>query len=252
VAAAYLASGTGRGSPVTQGAAEPPATSAALDESTSWSSVPADSSPLANGSGDPSGEARSAGAEPIDAEAHPADALPAGGRRWGDGSVCITCVRLSGPDGRERSVLRAGEPLVVTLMYQVRRAIEELVIGFAVVRDDDVCCYGTNTAIEGLPVPVSGDSGQVQVVLERLDLVQGQYYLDVAVHPVEGPHYDYHHKLHPFVVHSARRDVGIVRIPHRWSFEAAPSGDRADPLPDHERRATPDAAREITDRRPAR
>ena len=52
----------------------------------------------------------------------------------------------------------------------------------------------------------------------RLDLVEGTYKLDVAVHRENGAPYDYHRLLHTFRVTSPVKEVGIYRPPHRWHF----------------------------------
>jgi hypothetical protein len=56
------------------------------------------------------------------------------------------------------------------------------------------------------------------VHLTRLDLVDGTYKLDVAVHRQNGAPYDYHRLLHTFRVTSRFKDTGIYRPAHRWTF----------------------------------
>ena len=51
-----------------------------------------------------------------------------------------------------------------------------------------------------------------------LDLVEGTYKLDVAVHKRDGAPYDYHRLLYTFRVKSRLKDVGIYRPRHRWEF----------------------------------
>ena len=53
---------------------------------------------------------------------------------------------------------------------------------------------------------------------DNLELVEGTYMLDVAVHTVEGYPYDYHRLLYTFRVKSRTHDVGIYRPRHQWSF----------------------------------
>jgi hypothetical protein len=62
-----------------------------------------------------------------------------------------------------------------------------------------------------------GDA-EVGFVVDRLDLVEGTYKLDVAVHRANGAPYDYHRLLHTFRVTSPLKDTGIFRPPHRWTF----------------------------------
>ena len=59
--------------------------------------------------------------------------------------------------------------------------------------------------------------------IERLDLVEGTYKLDVAVHKRDGFPYDYHRLLYTFRVKSRTHDAGIYRPPHTWSFTGAVS-----------------------------
>jgi ABC-type polysaccharide/polyol phosphate transport system ATPase subunit len=138
--------------------------------------------------------------------------------RWGSREVEIASVRLLDRHGDERSVYDADEALTAEISYRVNRAVGEAVFGIAILREDGLWCYGTNTDIENIPVPALGAGGIVEVILDRLGLIEGRYYLDVAVHPREGEPYDYQSRLHPFSVGSAVKDVGVFRVPHRWVF----------------------------------
>ena len=60
--------------------------------------------------------------------------------------------------------------------------------------------------------------GHVDLMIDSLDLVEGTYKLDAAVHKRDGYPYDYHRLLYTFRVKSRTKDVGIFRPPHRWSF----------------------------------
>ena len=59
---------------------------------------------------------------------------------------------------------------------------------------------------------------QLAFLVEQLDLVEGTYKLDVAVHKRDGFPYDYHRLLYTFRVKSRVHDVGIYRPRHRWTF----------------------------------
>jgi lipopolysaccharide transport system ATP-binding protein len=139
--------------------------------------------------------------------------------RWGGREVEIVSVKMLHASGQERYVYQSGEPVRVAIHYTVHRHMPEVVFGMAILRSDGLCCYGTNTAIEGIPLPDLGDEGSVEVLLERLDLTAGTYYLDVAVHAMDGYPYDYHHGLYPFAMKSDLQDVGVFRISHSWSIK---------------------------------
>jgi hypothetical protein len=102
---------------------------------------------------------------------------------------------------------------------RAHQPLTDFVFGVGIFNADGVCCYGTNTHIEGAkPMTLSG-SGQVEFHIERLDLVDGSYRLDVAIHRESGAPYDYHRLLYAFRVMSGRKDTGIFRPQHRWSFD---------------------------------
>src|SRR5690606_20667438 len=83
---------------------------------------------------------------------------------------------------------------------------------------EGVCCFGTNTSIEEYAsVRMLGDA-QAEFRIQSLDLVEGTYKLDVAVHKFDGYPYDYHRLLYTFRVKSRTKDVGIYRPRHDWSF----------------------------------
>lgn len=143
--------------------------------------------------------------------------------RWGSRDVEIISVTMVDASGQERYVYRSGEAARLALRYKVHRSVEEPVFGIAIFRGDGLLCYGSNTEIEGVPIPPLGEEGVVEVLLERLDLIEGTYYLDVAVHAKDGYPYDYHHWLYSFAVKSEVRDVGVSRIPHGWAIKPSQS-----------------------------
>ena len=57
-------------------------------------------------------------------------------------------------------------------------------------------CYGTNTDLEDLRARRIEGEGQGRLPDRRLDLINGTYYLDVAVHKRDGYPYDYHRNLY--------------------------------------------------------
>jgi len=136
--------------------------------------------------------------------------------RWGSQEVTIVAVQMLDSTGHERYVYRCGEPMRVVMHYRVHCQVEEPVFGLAIMRGDGLWCYGSNTDLEEIPLPSLGEEGTVEIFLERLDLIAGTYFLDVAVHARNGYPYDYHHELYSFTVQSELRDTGVCRIPHRW------------------------------------
>lgn len=141
------------------------------------------------------------------------------GTRWGDKSLEITGVKLKDTTGQERFIHEKGKPLLIELNYRMNKeTIDRPVFGIGVFKTDGYCCYGTNTYIDRTKVLLN-KSGTVKVIVESLNLVPGEYYLDVACHHEDGTPYDYIKKIVTFSVHSYEEDIGVAYLPHKWTFE---------------------------------
>jgi Wzt-like putative exopolysaccharide export protein len=154
---------------------------------------------------------------PVETATAPGDMFQAAEGRWGSREVEITAVTLAGSAGAGH-VFRSGDPLDVHITLRAPLPIDDFVVGIGLFNAEGVCCYGTNTAIEELaPERLSGDAEAV-FSIAALDLVEGTYKLDVAVHKIDGYPYDYHRLLYTFRVKSRAKDVGIYRPRHAWRF----------------------------------
>jgi ABC-2 type transport system ATP-binding protein/lipopolysaccharide transport system ATP-binding protein len=138
--------------------------------------------------------------------------------RWGKREVEITRVSLKNARGQERRVFTPEEGLVIEMDVVAHSPADDFVFGIGLFNSQGICCYGTNTALEDYePVSIHGE-GKVVCRIETLSLVNGTYYLDVAVHKRDGYPYDYHRNLYSFLVSSPHRDEGIGRLAHGWDF----------------------------------
>jgi ABC-type polysaccharide/polyol phosphate transport system ATPase subunit len=155
---------------------------------------------------------------PIETATGPSDMFRATEGRWGSREVEITGVTLVGSAGEPAHVFHAGERLDVGIKIHAPLPVDDFVVGIGIFNAEGVCCYGTNTSIADLaPERLSGDA-EATFAIESLDLVEGTYKLDVAVHKMDGYPYDYHRLLHTFRVKSRAKDVGIYRPRHTWRF----------------------------------
>jgi ABC-type polysaccharide/polyol phosphate transport system ATPase subunit len=178
-------------------------------------------------------EATSAGEKPAHAEEpgdgaaasavdpdQPMDMFRAAEGRWGSRDVEITDVALLGHDQQPSFVFHSGDPMSIRLRVRAHQRVTDFVFGVGLFNAEGVCCYGTNTFAEDMdPERLSGDV-EVTFHVEALDLVEGTYKVDVAVHKRDGVPYDYHRLLYTFRIKSRTRDVGIYRPRHRWTFSA--------------------------------
>ena len=156
-----------------------------------------------------------------------------GAGRWGSREAEIEHVELLRADGQSAHVFESGQPVRIRVRVRAPHPLHDFVFGIGIFTADGICCFGTNTQIEGgAPGELSG-TGEFTVIIDRLDLVAGAYKLDVAVHRQDGVPYDYHRLLYSFRVASSVKDTGIYRPQHHWTF----AGGIAITGPESERRS---------------
>ena len=138
--------------------------------------------------------------------------------RWGSREVEITGVTLKDAGGQVSHIFQSGEPMSIHLAVRAHEPNTDFVFGIGLYSAEGVNCYGTNTHLEDFtPGQIHGE-GEVTFAIDALDLVEGTYKLDVAVHKLDGYPYDYHRLLYTFRVKSRSKEVGIYRPAHRWQF----------------------------------
>jgi ABC-type polysaccharide/polyol phosphate transport system ATPase subunit len=164
-------------------------------------------------------EGRDGQSQPAEQPADPtANMFQATEGRWGSREVEITEVAFLDRGGQPTFVFHSGDPIAVRVKVRAAQPVDDFVFGFGLFNADGVCCYGTNTYLEELnPQRLTGDA-EATFAIDSLELVEGTYKVDVAVHKIDGFPYDYHRLLYTFRVKSRIHDVGIYRPRHQWTF----------------------------------
>ena len=140
-------------------------------------------------------------------------------KRWGSQEVEINSVEMFNGTKEPCYLYKTGDKMAIEIIYKAYRPVYDPVFGVGIFRDDDTYCYGTNTHIENINIPRIEGEGKIRFCVDHLDLTEGKYLLDVAVHEKDGTPYDYQTRAYSFEVMSLIKDVGVYRPPHRWEFE---------------------------------
>jgi ABC-type polysaccharide/polyol phosphate transport system ATPase subunit len=162
------------------------------------------------------------GTQTTEAARHPVDPtsnmFEATEGRWGSREIEIIDVAFLDAAGQPSFVFHSGDAMAIRVKVRAAQPADDFVFGIGVFNADGVCVYGTNTYLEDMtPAKLTGDADATFAV-DSLDLVEGTYKLDVAVHKRDGFPYDYHRLLYTFRVKSRVHDVGIYRPRHHWTF----------------------------------
>ncbi len=141
--------------------------------------------------------------------------------RWGSRQVSIEEIRLLDAAGEQRYVFACGEPMTIEMRLSAAKPVEDFVFGVGIFNPNGVCCYGTNTDIEKFEAGSLTGEATVRVVIPELNLIEGTYYLDAAVHRRDSFTYDYQRGLCRFRTTSTVGDVGVARLQHTWEFDGS-------------------------------
>lgn len=86
-------------------------------------------------------------------------------------------------------------------------------------RSDGLWVYGTNTRIDRVDNFDIDKDGRFVITMPELNLIPGQYWLDITIEYGEGNPVDYYKEALKFEVVSNMTDVGVARIAHSWELE---------------------------------
>ena len=139
--------------------------------------------------------------------------------RFGSLEMEITAVALSDAYGEPIQELTSGQALSVQVMYHAPKPIASPIFSVTISKEDGFVCYDTSTEADGMVVPVLHGSGTFTLELNRLDLIEGQYYVDLGVYERTWDYaYDFHWHAYPIRVTGTGGDKGIICPPHRWTW----------------------------------
>jgi homopolymeric O-antigen transport system ATP-binding protein len=163
--------------------------------------------------------------------------------RFGSLEIEISAVRVLDADGEPVGEVEPGSPVNIDIEYKTSQPISCPHFGVSISRADEFVCYEVTTAADGHVLPELNGSGRIGLLIERLDLAAGDYFVNVSVYEREWSYsYDVHWHVYPLRVRASTVSRGLLSVPHRWRFEL--NGGSGAPEPGtsplrHERSAPP-------------
>jgi lipopolysaccharide transport system ATP-binding protein len=145
--------------------------------------------------------------------------------RWGSRQIEIVRVRLLDGQGKEQTIFKTGEILVLEMDYQAHTPVAAPIFGMAIHRQDGVHITGPNTAFAGKELPVLEGEGTVTYSIPYLPLLAGLYAMTVAVvNHDDTETFDYHDRVYSFRVVNpeggVRERYGIMTLQGEWKHDA--------------------------------
>ena len=141
------------------------------------------------------------------------------GEHFGNGNVIFTSCKLLDEKGVDRRSFNTGQKVKLQVEYlcQVDPADLQVNIGFEISSTQGIYIYGTNTSREGYKKVRLQKKGIIEVELENLRLLPGDYNIGIAIADLEEKaSYDHYRSITQFKMYSNIHDVGIVRLEHNF------------------------------------
>lgn len=141
--------------------------------------------------------------------------------RFGSLEAEITDVRLRTAYDTPAIELNSGDALRVEIDYVAPQRLEAPIFGVSISRADGFVCYDVSTESAGVVVEEIDGRGRITFEVSRLDLIGGEYFVDVGIYEHAWAYaYDYHWHVYSFLVRPTRVGKGIINPPSTWQVEA--------------------------------
>lgn len=140
--------------------------------------------------------------------------------RFGSLEMEILGLHTLDSQGRQINEIESGDSVCIEIQYLAVKPIEAPIFGITIssdVRDD---YFDISTAADAVVLPLLQGRGTIRLILDRLDLSAGKYFIDVAAYEQNWQHgYDYHWHVYPLFVRCKTHSRGVLLPPHRWELD---------------------------------
>jgi ABC-2 type transport system ATP-binding protein len=134
----------------------------------------------------------------------------------GDRRVEILKTIVIDGQGRPKDRFVPGDALGIEMEVLAHEPTDDWEVGVAITNHLDLLVYGTNTKVQAIELaPISGRR-RVRYLFDSIPMVEGQYYVTVAVHPRTGPEYHRLDRAVSFKVFSEASDDGVLHLEPRF------------------------------------
>jgi ABC-type polysaccharide/polyol phosphate transport system ATPase subunit len=143
------------------------------------------------------------------------------------GDIKLTSVRFLNGSGVETNRFGTNETLTVRIGYFAHKEVNNPLFRVQFFRNDGLWVHGANTRRQNVNLGMVKGAGEIELVYDHLNLLEGDYYVTVGIWPdeyksmISDVAYDLHEMAYIINVKSNREDGGgLVYNPFHWKFVA--------------------------------
>ena len=145
------------------------------------------------------------------------------GARWGSHEAEITSAGFVDESGAPLQVVTTLEPATLRLEYTSTKPLQDVVVGFRIDTVHGQLVWGTSTRLARKTIGYVNGPGRVDLCVDALPLLGGQYDLSVSITDQSETHeYDHWERRVRFDVRQfGTNDAGLFHMPVTWRLDSA-------------------------------
>ena len=134
-----------------------------------------------------------------------------------DNYIGIKSFRVMNEKEEDISIIKHNEKIKIEIEYESYGYEEEIVVGAAILRIDNLYICGLNSLLDKMRIKCKSGLNKILLEYDNINLVSGKYYFDCGI--FEKNAYvalDYKTKIKEFTVESDYVGEGIIVLNHEW------------------------------------
>lgn len=137
-------------------------------------------------------------------------------KHFGNYKALIKSCELKNSQGKTTKVLRSDENYTISLKYEIKKDLEEVVLGMGIYTLDGFWIFGTNTLLANVRIPCLEKEGEIIFKSNPLNLLTGKYLLQVSITEIDGTPVDFYREYCQFNVINSSREAGVIHYETNW------------------------------------
>ncbi|MGN0482362.1 MAG: ABC transporter ATP-binding protein [Lachnospiraceae bacterium] len=137
----------------------------------------------------------------------------------GSGEIKIMDVYVTDRSGERKKAFETAQDVIVHIKYKMEKPLEKVNFGVSIFRNDGVCVYGISTRDDDMNFLTINRSGTIQLELQNIALLGGEYDINVGIEDDIRNGIDYVDKACSFQVYTTKEEVGAFYLDHRWQLD---------------------------------
>lgn len=136
--------------------------------------------------------------------------------RFGSGEMRIENVRCFNSKNEVVNTLDFGETFSIQFDVKKKKNVDKVWFGVSIIRNDGTVCYGSNTLADFDKQYTIDKSSTVKIKFEDTGLMPGEYFIDICVGQNFNEFIDYWQTAKTIEIFGKRKDIGLVKLEHKW------------------------------------